>query len=69
MTAKRKRVTILGVVLMVLAYLLLCWPGILLFDRVGPLFLGLPPMLWGVYLIVLLIVGAMLLLNRLGVEK
>jgi len=66
---KKKKAGILGFILMVLCYLLLCWPGILLFDRPGPLVLGMPPMLWGIYLGVLIVVGCMVLLYTLGVEK
>ncbi|MBN2552274.1 MAG: hypothetical protein JXB06_05870 [Spirochaetales bacterium] len=70
MSAKqRKGASVFGVIAMIAMFVLFCWPGILLFDRPGPLFLGLPPMLWGTYLCVLLCVILMSILVKLGVEK
>jgi len=70
MAEKRKNTAATaGIILIVLSFLLFCWPGIMLFDKTGPLFLGLPPMIVGTYLCVILTVIFMSILYRLGVEK
>lgn len=70
MVQKRKKVAgKVGVFLIVLSFLGFCWPGIMLFDKAGPLFLGYPPMIVGAYLCVLLCVVFMSILFYLGVEE
>ena len=70
MTEKQKKPAgVLGVTLLVLSFLMFCWPGILLFDKTGPLILEVPPMIFGTYLCVVVVVIFMLILNALGVEK
>jgi len=66
---KGKAAGVFGVISMISMFVLFCWPGIVLFDRPGPLILGLPPMLWGTYLCVVLCVILMSILLKLGVEK
>ena len=66
---KKKTAATVGVILVILSFLMFCWPGIMLFDKTGPLFLGLPPMIIGTYLCVILTVIFMSILFKLGVEE
>ena len=66
---KKKPAAVWGVILTVLSFLMFCWPGILLFDKTGPLILGVPPMIFGTYLCVVLVVILMSVLYALGVEE
>lgn len=66
---KAKTAKKVSVLLCVCSFLMFCWPGILLFDRPAPLVFGLPPMLWGTYLCVILCVILMLIVSKMGVEK
>jgi hypothetical protein len=59
----------IGLGLLVLCYALLCWPGVLLFNKTSPIILGLPPFAFVNYLMVLIIVGIMLLLYKEGVGE
>jgi len=58
-----------GIGLMILCYVLLCWPGILLFNKPTPIIAGLPPFILTNYIMVLVIVGIMFLLYKWEVEE
>ena len=66
---KEKSKRTLAILLCIFTFLLFCWPGIILFNRPAPLIFGLPPMLWGVYLCVIICVILMTIVSKMGVEK
>jgi hypothetical protein len=66
---KKKPAGVLGVIFLVFSFLMFCWPGMLLFDKTGPLILGVPPMIFGTYLCVVVVVILMSILFALGVEE
>ena len=64
---KKKRLWV-TICLLILSFLLVCWPGIALFNRPEPIVLGLPPILFWVYLVTLIVVGFMCLAYKWEVE-
>ncbi|MCF7929378.1 MAG: hypothetical protein K9L68_11520 [Spirochaetales bacterium] len=66
---KKKTARTIGIIISIVFFPLFCWPGIMMFDKTEPLFLGLPPLFIGTYLSVVLTVIILTILVNSGVES